>query len=81
MTRPEIAKKYGLSVGALNKALKQKGLDTLRSKKVTWEWVDDEENKPKIDSGSNETHIEFLSMEEVFPEEAIYSGYEVSINN
>jgi hypothetical protein len=40
-TRPEIAKKYNLSVGQIKKALEMTGLDKMRASSVKFEIVDD----------------------------------------
>ena len=68
LTRPEVAKKYGLSVGALNKALKEKNLNTIRAKQKTWEWVD--EDKPQEtppDVKVVEDGNDYVTVEEIFP--------------
>jgi hypothetical protein len=41
LTRPELAEKWGLTIGALNKALKEKGLSGKRAKQKSWVWEDD----------------------------------------
>lgn len=56
MTRPQIAKEVGLSVGQLNQALKMKGLDKMRAKTVKFEFVEDEE-------AGNENIVESPIME------------------
>jgi hypothetical protein len=43
LTRPELAEKWGLTIGALNKALKEKGLKGVRAKQKSWVWEDDVE--------------------------------------
>lgn len=42
MTRKELSEKYGLSVGQINKALKQLNLDSMRAKIVKFELEDDD---------------------------------------
>lgn len=54
MTRPEMAEKYGLVQGQLNKAITMAGLKGVKAKTVKFEFVDDEEpieeqeNTPEI---------------------------------
>lgn len=43
MTRPEMAEKYGLVQGQLNKAIAMAGLKGVKAKTVKFEFVDDEE--------------------------------------
>lgn len=43
MTRKELSEKYGLSVGQINKALKQLNLDSMRAKVVKFELENDDE--------------------------------------
>lgn len=41
LTRPEIATKYNLPVGQINKAMKQAGLDSMKARRIKFELIDD----------------------------------------